>query len=100
MKRFPPLKSVRRYCLWCMNGQAREVSLCPSDDCPFYPLRFGKRKQGMSTLKMIKAKCKDCAESVKKCDFIDCQIYPYRFGHNPARQGIGGSSPFLFKKRS
>ena len=36
------LKAIRKYCLWCMNGQANEIQLCPSMDCPLYQYRFGK----------------------------------------------------------
>jgi hypothetical protein len=35
------LKAIRNYCLWCMNGQANEVRICPSTDCIFYQYRFG-----------------------------------------------------------
>ncbi len=41
-----PLKSIRRYCLDCMSGSAREVSLCTRDGkrsflCPLFRFRFG-----------------------------------------------------------
>lgn len=36
-----PLKSIRSKCLDCMAGQPGEVRLCPSEDCPLYPYRFG-----------------------------------------------------------
>ena len=48
MKKLAPLKSVRKYCLWCMNEQSSEVKLCPSKDCPLFEFRFGKRKKGKS----------------------------------------------------
>jgi hypothetical protein len=35
-------KVIREYCLWCCNGQAKEVEFCPSTKCPLYTLRFGK----------------------------------------------------------
>lgn len=37
-----PLKAIRAYCLDCCGGQANEVKLCPAEDCPLYPFRFGK----------------------------------------------------------
>lgn len=85
-----PLRAVRKYCLWCMGEQPNEVLLDPADECPLFLLRFGHKVKGLSVLKQIKARCKDCCESVKKCDALDCQIYPYRFGHNPSRAGLGG----------
>jgi len=85
-----PLKAVRKYCLWCMAGQANEVKLCPSTECPLYDLRFNKSKKGLSALKQIKKRCKDCSENVKKCEFEDCSLFLYKTGHNPARKGIGG----------
>lgn len=36
-----PLKAIRAKCLDCMAGQANEVKLCPSDDCPLYGFRMG-----------------------------------------------------------
>lgn len=37
-----PLKAIRAKCLDCMCGQSVEIKLCPSEDCPLYPFRFGK----------------------------------------------------------
>jgi hypothetical protein len=37
-----PLKAIRGKCLDCCCGQANEVKLCPSTDCPLYEYRFGK----------------------------------------------------------
>lgn len=36
-----PLKAIRFKFLDCMAGQANEVKLCPSDDCPLYRFRTG-----------------------------------------------------------
>ena len=45
-----PIKSIRAKCLDCCCGSAQEVRLCPSDDCPLYPYRFGHRpKTGKDT---------------------------------------------------
>ena len=89
-----PLKSIRKFCLWCGGDNAKEVELCPSEDCEFYPIRFGKGKKGYSVLKAIKRKCRDCGEgtykSVKNCEFPDCQIYKFRTGHNPELKGKRG----------
>lgn len=33
---------IRKFCLTdCMNGLRKEVQLCPSAVCPFYPYRMG-----------------------------------------------------------
>lgn len=37
-----PMKAIRAKCLDCMCGQANEVKLCPSEECPLYPYRLGK----------------------------------------------------------
>lgn len=42
MKKLTPLKSIRRKCVDCMAGSAKEVRLCPSEDCPLYLYRFGR----------------------------------------------------------
>ena len=36
-----PLKAIRLKCLDCCCGQAIEVKLCPSENCPLYPYRMG-----------------------------------------------------------
>jgi len=37
-----PLKSIRKNCLECSAGSAKEVRLCQIEDCPLYRFRFGK----------------------------------------------------------
>jgi hypothetical protein len=37
-----PLKAARSKCLDCCNGSPNEVKLCPAEDCPLHPFRFGK----------------------------------------------------------
>ena len=36
------LKTIRKKCLDCVCYQAKEVELCPSNDCPLWPFRFAK----------------------------------------------------------
>ena len=36
-----PLQRIRQYCLGCC-GTAHEVKLCPVEDCPLWPMRFGR----------------------------------------------------------
>ena len=43
-RRSARLTAIRRYCLWCCKGARNEVKLCPAEDCPLWPLRFGKRQ--------------------------------------------------------
>jgi hypothetical protein len=38
-----PLRALRRHCLWCCNGSAQEVKLCPAMSCPLWPFRLGHR---------------------------------------------------------
>lgn len=33
-------KAIKKHCLWCMNGQKKEVSLCPSEDCALKTLIY------------------------------------------------------------
>ena len=37
-----PVKAIRAKCLDCCCDQANEVKLCPVEDCPLWPFRFGK----------------------------------------------------------
>jgi hypothetical protein len=41
-KRLTPVKAIRAKCLDCCCGQAKEVRLCPVEDCPLYLYRMGK----------------------------------------------------------
>ena len=36
-----PVKAIRKHCLECA-GSSKEVTLCPIQECPLYPFRFGK----------------------------------------------------------
>jgi len=42
MKKLTPLRAIRKKCLDCMAGSAKEVRLCSMDDCPLYLYRFGR----------------------------------------------------------
>jgi hypothetical protein len=90
-----PLKAIRKYCLCCGGDQAEEVRFCPVEDCPIYPLRFGKKPGDFkkSVLKAIKERCFDCSafewKEVRECSFDDCALFEYRKGKNPRRKGIG-----------
>ena len=48
-KDLTPLKSIRRHCLECSNGQSKLVRECVITDCPLYDFRFGKnpRRKGI-----------------------------------------------------
>lgn len=37
-----PAKAIRAKCLDCCCDQVNEVKLCPVEDCPLWPFRFGK----------------------------------------------------------
>ena len=37
-----PAKAIRKHCLDCCCGSAKEVKLCAVTDCYLYPFRFGK----------------------------------------------------------
>jgi hypothetical protein len=89
------LKQVRKYCLWCCNGNPKEVRQCPSKDCPLYNFRSGHKYGKSFTIKLIKKKCLDCgegtAQAVRKCEFKDCPLYDFRNGTNPKLKGKGGN---------
>jgi hypothetical protein len=37
-----PIKAIRKKCLDCCCGSAKEVDLCSDTECPLYPYRLGK----------------------------------------------------------
>ena len=37
-----PAKAIRAFCLSCCMESVTEVKLCPADECPLWPFRFGK----------------------------------------------------------
>lgn len=99
-----PLKAIRRRCLDCCLGSAREVSLCPATDCVLWPVRMGRKpkmprpESRFRVLRIIRDKCLDCsglnAAEVRRCSYSECSLWEYRMGHNPKLKGKGGS----FKK--
>ena len=125
MSAIQPLKAVRQHCLWCCNGSANEVALCPARACSLWTMRFGKRPdptkhagdavalyphemplslgefatEGMHTLAAIRRRCVDCSggspSEARNCTHTACALWPFRLGHNPNRKGIGGSGEVL-----
>ena len=122
MKIITPIKSIRKYCLWCCCGSTKEVKLCPIYDCPLHPYRMGKRPNSQALLglnsqigkedskassfltpvKAVREKCRDCStyrtKEIRNCKHTDCDLHPYRMGKNPNRKGIGGNSNLNPKK--
>ncbi len=56
----------------------------------------------LTPLKAIRTKCMDCScyqpKEVRLCTCTQCPLYSFRFGKNPARRGIGSSTPPFLKK--
>jgi hypothetical protein len=50
MKKMTPLKAIKAYCLDCCNDNAREVTLCPSSNCPLYNFRKGRNMNVTRTM--------------------------------------------------
>src|SRR5215470_12482628 len=127
MSAIQPLKAIRQHCLWCCNGSATEVALCPARSCTLWTMRSGKRPnpaehasdavplyplevpatlgefaaQGMPTLAAIRRRCIDCSGGSliepRSCAHKSCDLWPFRLGHNPNRAGIKNSGHFAPK---
>jgi hypothetical protein len=95
-KKRTPLRSIRKYCLWCCGGDRKAVAECLDIECVFKPYRLGKIPEGANRnlLKVINAKCRQCVcgelKNIRECSaFRDyqftelCAIWPYRLGKNP-----------------
>ena len=79
-----PLRSIRKFCLWCVLDQIVEIQQCPSKDCPLWRFRMGK---GNAKLRDIRLKCLDCSggseKTARECRFPNCSLFAYRMGHRP-----------------
>jgi len=91
-KILPPLAATHQHCLWCCNGSALELRLCPAKSCPLWEYRHGRKptaamlaeqggymmypledglsavefyKNGGTALKAIKRYCLDCSGGSK-----------------------------------
>ncbi len=100
---------IRRYCLQCSGGQARQAALCPNGAImpprSLYPYRYGTKPSAKSLegwegneplrpLRAIRERCLDCAPEDAwhgHCDVKDCPLYLLRLGKNPNRAGMGNS---------
>lgn len=92
--RLPPVKAVRKHCLWCQQSPSG-VRDCADTDCPLSPYRMGKISPGSSphVLAAIHAYCHQCVEGhdeIRSCSaFVcylphpPCPLYPFRMGTNP-----------------
>lgn len=63
MVRLSPLKAIRKQCLECCGGSAKEVKLCTVPNCSLYPFRFGtnpnrRGKRGGNPEGLVKARKK------------------------------------------
>lgn len=70
--------------------------MCGAVGCTSYPLRMGKRVQGLRPLQVIKEHCIACGgheEHPRDCKVTECELFPFRLGKNPNRAGIGNPSP-------
>ncbi|MBR4090511.1 MAG: hypothetical protein IKK28_06495 [Mogibacterium sp.] len=38
-----PIKAIRAKCIDCCCGEKKEVRLCPSERCPLWSYRMGRR---------------------------------------------------------
>jgi hypothetical protein len=100
-----PLSAVRKYCLYCCGNQAKEVSLCPAENCMFHSFRFGRNPDSKNrlNLKLIRKKCLNCScyslKDVKNCWDNECPLFPYRMGKNPKLAGKRVQK-YLFSKKS
>ena len=96
-KYYTPLQALRKKCLDCGCNQYKEVELCPVQDCPLWPYRFGRiptPKPETTVLQAMRAKCLDCSETsndVRECWHEDCYLYIFRIGKNPKRSGMGNA---------
>ena len=43
MKTLTPIRAIRAKCMDCCCYSAKEVRLCPSEDCPLHSYRMGHR---------------------------------------------------------
>ncbi len=113
-KHLGPLKSIRKYCMWCCIDQIIEVRLCPSENCQLHPYRFGyvpDPKPKKTVLRSIRERCLECVhfEINTSCEnnhpdpknLNHCYLWIYRKGHNPSRKGLGriGGNP-SFKRNN
>jgi hypothetical protein len=118
-----PLQAIRQKCLWCCNGSAHEVALCPAKACPSWSFRFGHKPtdeiiaeqgdtllhplelpmragefhaRGHSGLNAIKRKCLDCS-GASKAEVRNCVFKDCAL--HPFRQGKNPNRAFSPEER-
>ena len=98
----PPGRAIRKYCLWCCGGSAKEVRLCPSPECDLYRYRLGAARTGRGKLKAIRRHCVNCVggevSEVQKCSCPGCPLFIYRMGRNPRLKGKRSANRGSFRK--
>jgi hypothetical protein len=77
------MEQIRLYCIHsCMNHQPNEVLKCPSTNCLFFDMRFGKnrtnpRKRASKQIKLYCIDCSDGTKKVKNCNFKKCELFTF-----------------------
>jgi hypothetical protein len=119
-----PLRAIRQKCLWCCNGSAHEVALCPAKACPSWSFRFGHKptdeiiaeqadtllhplelpmravefhEEQHSGLKAIRRKCLDCS-GASKAEVRNCVFKGCAL--HPFRQGKNPNRAFSPEERA
>ena len=96
---YPPLRSVRRFCLECQGGMARYVRECDDESCVLRSWRLPESsfeggddgdgngsEAGRTVLRGIRRHCLVCAgdrREVRACEADSCPLWAYRFGVLP-----------------
>lgn len=89
-----PLRSIHRFCVECMGGNARLVSTCGDTACDLWHHRSGHRAMFAEhgPLRSIRLRCLDCTggelsrKAVLECGVPKCVLHRFRFGKNPSRK--------------
>jgi hypothetical protein len=94
-KKFTPLQSIRKQCLYCMGGSFKLVNECETITCVLWSYRTGIIQPGADRrlLRIIRAFCLECVEGyteVKNCtgkmvDGHKCNFHQYRCGKRPKK---------------
>ena len=94
-KKFTPLQSIRKECLYCMGGSFKLVAECETITCGLWSYRTGRIEPGADRrlLRVIRQFCLQCVGSaieVRKCtgkllDGTICNLHPYRHGKRPKK---------------
>jgi hypothetical protein len=87
-------KAIRKFCLECVGGNAKDAAFCTDPKCPLWEHRLGADLRSTKGIEMMKKNCQKYPQSFKELEKygVDPALFlprtPRRIGPKPLNKGL------------